>query len=487
MELSNDISVLHKLVRELLLKVSNLERKVLSLEEENAELRESNQKLGEENKRLKEENGELRGQIGLNSKNSHKPPSSDGYSKKTALPKTSGKKQGGQKGHKGKTLEMVRHPDEIVRHYVRQCSCCGKTLDERAAIGIGEKRQVFDIPTPKLAVVEHQVYISYCCKQRQVADFPLEIAAPVQYGNRLLAMSSVLNTDYRLPFKKISQLFEDLYGYAVNGSTLIAANESLYDSLAPVEEYIKEGILASEVAHFDETGARVAGKLHWFHTACTPLHTYLFVHTHRGKEALQDEASIFQDFSHWAVHDCWASYFAQSTCQHSLCNAHLLRELFNLVEQNSIWATQMQDLLFQMYQQSQKATQILADKPHWIARYEAICKQADEEEPPPQIGKRGKPKNSKGRNLLNRLVQHQAAVLAFAFEQNVPFTNNLAEQALRCIKVKLKVAMSFRTFEGAQIYARIQTCIATFRKQGLPIFYTILNSRSGAFPVFQYC
>lgn len=467
----DDILELHKLVTILQEKIIFLEGKVLSLEMENKELR--------------AENKELNRQLRLDSKNSHKPPSLEGYSKKPAIAKSSGKRRGGQAGHKGKTLEMVSEPDEVLSYYASTCSCCGRSLDKTNTIGVHERRQVFDIPAPKLWVVEHQVYVSYCCcGQRQLGVFPKEAAATVQYGNRILALSSMLNTDYRMPFGKISQLFSDLYGYAMNGGTIISANARLYADLSPMEEDIKKDILKSEVAHFDETGMRVEGKLHWFHTACTTLFTYLFVHSKRGKEALQDKVSLLKDFKNWAIHDCWSSYFDFTNCRHALCNAHILRELFALVEQGSTWAAKMQDLLFELYKQSEKGTQMLTNEATWIAQYQAICQVADTEEPPPEKGKRGKPKNTKGRNLLNRLIQHQTAVLAFAFVEEVPFTNNLAEQAIRNLKVKQKVAMSFRTFEGAQVYARIQGCIATIRKQGGNVFNTLIDVRNGKIHVF---
>jgi transposase len=231
---------------------------------------------------------------------------------------------------------------------------------------------------------------------------------------------------------------------------------------------------------------RVEGKLHWFHTASTALFTCLFVHTHRGKEALESAKSVIKDFKNWAVHDCWASYFDFTNCSHALCNAHIVRELQALIENDSQWATQMQNLLFELYNESQKGTSIVSDKESWIKKYQAICLQAASEEPPPIKGKTGKPKNSKGRNLLNRLVKHQDGVLAFAFNQAVPFTNNQAERDIRCLKTKQKVANSFRTFAGAQQYARIQSFVSTVRKHRMNVFQNlthIFNNNAVSFEI----
>jgi transposase len=191
-------------------------------------------------------------------------------------------------------------------------------LEVIATVG---KRQVFDIPAPKIFVTEHQVGSITCCGVRQSGSFLAQVAAPVQYGVRMLSLSAMLNVDFKLPFAKISQLMEDLYDCPISESTLVQCNELLYANMEEVENTIKEEILVAEVAHFDETRMQVAGKLHWFHTACTTLFCYLFVHTHRGKQALTSLQSLLPNFKQWAVHDCWSSYFAFENCQHALCNA----------------------------------------------------------------------------------------------------------------------------------------------------------------------
>lgn len=448
MELSDDVSTLKHIVRQLLAQVEALQA----------------------------ENADLRRRLAFNSQNSHKPPASEGLSKKPApaFAKEPGKKTGGQAGHAGSTLKMVATPDATLVHHAAQCPCCGRAFSAAEIAFITDRRQVFDLPEPRLVVTEHRLGVIPCCGQLHKGAFPAWVSAPVQYGLRLSALSSMLNTDYRMPLDKISQLLGDLYGCSYNESTAMSANEKLYQALALVEQQIKAHILESQVAHFDETGMRVEGSLHWFHTACTGLFSYLYVHQKRGANALQEEESLLKDFSNWAIHDCWASYFDFKGCKHALCNAHILRELNNLIEQGCQWAAAMRTFLLELYQASEKGTKTAANKPCWLARYQKICRQAHAEEPAPVPRQRGKPKNSKGRNLLNRLLKHEHAILAFAFVQQVPFTNNRAEQDIRCIKIKQKVAMSFRTKKGAQIYARIQGFIATCRKQKMKVFDQLL-------------
>lgn len=464
MDLSNDILVLKALAAQLLARVESLEL---------------------ENAALRSEVSALRSRLNLNSKNSHKPPSSDGLQKRPGLPRPEVKKSGGQVGHKGKTLKMVELPDRVLVHHALSCPLCAKSFSAGDVCRIEQRRQVFDIPAPRLEVTEHQLGVVVCCGRQHRGAFPLEVGQPVQYGSRIRALSVLLNNDYKLPLEKIEQLMGDVWGCTFNESTAVNANAAIYEALHPAETQIKAAVLAAEVAHFDETGMRVEKKLQWFHTASTARFTYLFVHGKRGKEALESEESLFKDFKNWAVHDCWASYFDFEQCRHALCGAHLLRELTNLIENGSKWAIQMHQFLLDLYKVSQKARVLVADKQAWVREYQHICQIAHGEEPPPKQGKRGKPKNTKGRNLLNRLVKHQDGWLAFAFVEPVPFTNNQAERDIRCLKTKQKVATNFQTRRGAQHFARIQSFVSTLRKHSMNVFQNLINVFDNKNIVFQ--
>jgi len=235
-----------------------------------------------------------------------------------------------------------------------------------------------------------------------------------------------------------------------------------------------EQLKQAAVVHFDETGLRVAGKLQWLHTAGNAFYTHLFVHAKRGKKALQSEESVLKDFVGRAIHDCLTSYFEFENAQHGLCNAHLLRELQALTEEKSVWADNMRIFLLELYRQQRPLQDTTAQETR--QRYKQILAQADKEEPPPELKEgKGRPKNTTGRNLLRRLRQHEEAVLAFALVEGVPFTNNLAERDLRPAKIKQKVSGSFRTFQGAKVYARLQALISTCRKQDRNIFDTLRN------------
>lgn len=426
---------------------------------------------------LKAENLELKRQLGQNSENSHKPPSTDIHKvkKDRSLREKTDKKVGGQAGHKGHYLKISEKVDEIIVHAAVCCACCGKNFDESNFVKISDKRQVFDIASPKLVVTEHQIALHQCCQKIQIGEFPPSVKSKTQYGVNLQTYCSILTNECRLSYQKASDLLSDMFACSLSVGTILNANQKLYETLEPIEEEIKEAILASEVVHFDETGVKVEKKLNWVHVACNDLYTYLFAHEKRGLEALKSEESLLRDFSGTAVHDCWASYFNFDNCKHALCNAHILRELNALIEQGSLWAKKMHQLLMEMYQKSEKGTKTLENPAYFLQMYGYICKIGEKEEPPPQKSKNGRFKSSKGRNLLHRLKAYQADVTAFACQENIPFTNNEAERAIRHVKIKQKISMCFRTFEGAKIYARIQGVIDTIKKQGLNVFQTLKN------------
>jgi len=423
---------------------------------------------------------ELEAQLKQNSSNSHRPPSSDGPKKKPAFPRKKGKKRGGQKGHKGKTLEMIDTADHHKVHDPKRCTC-GQDL-VGIPKNIKERRQVFDIPRPKLEVTEHIIRSCTCpkCKREISGVFPDDVRSRVQYGAGVKTLSVLLNTAYKIPYAKIKRFFGDVFGYELNESTQFTAQHQCYQGLEPTEQAIKEKLQAGPVNHFDETGIRVEGKNSWLHGCSNALYTYLFAHRKRGKKAINSESSLLPGYRGWAIHDCWRSYFLYTECRHAVCGAHLLRELQALKEQKSIWADRMRDLLLYAFHRSAKGTSKVRDFKLISKQYDRICKMADKEEPPPLYRHKGKkPKQTKGRNLLDRFVNYKEAVLAFAKHEIVPFTNNQAERDVRPAKIKLKIAGSFRTFDGAKRYARIQSFISTVRKNQLNVFNELLATFNG--------
>ncbi|MFZ5910226.1 MAG: IS66 family transposase [Chloroflexota bacterium] len=445
--------------------INELQKRLADLEAEVSCLR-------AEVERLQAENAELRRRLEKNSQNSHKPPSSDGYRKKrvqAAMPKGERRAAGGQVGHKGRTLRQLEKPDWVKIHLPEHCAICGRLISAGEPHEVVSKRQVFDLPEPKLEVTEHRLGQVVCCEQSQRGEYPPHVTSHVQYGSGVRALITKLSVDHKMPLGQISLLFTDMYGYELNSETVETTLEQGYELAAPLEAATMEQLKGAQVAHFDETGLRVAGKLQWLHTASNALYTHLFVHEKRGKDALRSAASVLKDFTGRAIHDCLAAYFEFTQALHGLCDAHIVRELQALIEDHSFWAEAMRTFLFELYAQTRPLQRPEAEDAR--QRYRQILSQAEQEEPPPQpkTGK-GRPKSTPGRNLLRRLQQHEEAVLAFALVEGVPFTNNQAERDLRPAKVKQKVSGCFRTEHGARVYARLQAVISTCRKQERNVF-----------------
>jgi len=470
-------------IRALIKDIKDLTLRLEKLERENKRLHHENTLLKSANAEMKVEIADLRARLESNSHNSNKPPSSDGYKKQTVkpgLPKGKGSSQGGQKGHKGHTLQQVESPDKIVTCLPGICTC-GHEFKKDQLI-LSEKRQVFDLPQPKLEITEYQIFKASCpvCGKEQKGVTPEGVNAPAQYGNKVKAFAVLLNVHYKLPFKKIQLLFSDLFGYPINESTISLAGEKCYEKLEESERIIKSKIIAENVVHADETGLRTAGKLHWLHTATTRLYTYLFVHEKRGAGAIQSNKSVLRDYIGWLVHDCWGSYFNLEKLKHAICGAHILRELEGLIEtRKTKWAKVFKSFLLSVYKMPFEER--VKRRKHIESRYDRICEIGEKAESPPvkTTGRKGRYKRTRGRNLVERLIREKDAVLAFAFNKEVPFTNNLAERDIRPAKVKQKISNCFRTFKGAEIYARIEGFISTVRKNKRCVFPELCTTFEG--------
>ena len=460
MELPNDISSCHQLIKDL---VSVVERLTLRVKE-------------------------LESQLHQNSRNSNYPSSMDKYKPKPAFPRIKGGKVGGKKGHDGGTLKMVSAPDVVKAHTPEVCLLCGQIHGAEPLI-VRARRQVFDIPPPRIEVTEHQALDWVCsgCQALNQGQFPQDVNSNTQYGLRLVAMSALFNNGYNIPRNKVRSIFSDLYGVTLNEQTLQAQNEFTYACLAGDEAHIKAMLLQSEVVHYDETGFYVGRERFWEHVASNEHYTALFVHPKRGAAAHETDISVLGSFKNWAVHDCWPTYFNFTECQHAVCGAHLLRELTALVESDSKWAQNFHTFLLDLYERSDKgrAAILTKERSKVLQKYQDLLQQADKEEPPPIQKPRGKPKKTKGRNLLYRLTKHQDAVLAFAFHPQVPFSNNQAERDIRPTKTKMKVSGCFRTQYGAEIYARIQSFISTVRKLQFNSFNELYTVLSGGIPEYR--
>jgi transposase len=431
---------------------------------------------------------ELEARLAKNSTNSSRPPSSDPPSVKKrtiSLRQRSGKCAGGQPQHRGSTLKQVRKPDEVVVHSPAQCHGCGESLAD-GRITRCERRQVFDLPPVKISVVEHQALTKRCgsCGHWTRERFPLGVEAPVQYGPGLRARCVYLLNYQLLPYQRTRELMRDLFGCRLSQATLSNIVRKGAANLIETELEIKDRLRRCKTLHADETGLRVATRLHYIHVASSDELTHYGCHTRRGTRAM-DEIGVLPHFSGTLVHDCWAAYWQYARVRHAICHAHILRELQFFIDEEApqrAWAEQMKELLLEIKEEVERVRltgRQRLDKQRLIAyqsRYDEIIRRGLEANPlPPEAkhnplrGEEKRPARSKrapSLNLVLRLQRCQAEALLFMHDLRVPFTNNLAERDLRMIRLQQKISGCFRAPDGSRAFCRIRSYISTMKKQG---------------------
>ena len=428
----------------------------------------------------------LEARLAQDSHNSSKPPSSDGNGfarppKKRSLRKISGKGVGGQTGHQGQALRQVENPDQVLTHLPTQCHHCAADLTHLSPDESYQPRQVLELPTPyRLEVIEHRAYSRKCleCDSLTAATFPPGVNNWVQYGPGVKALATYLITYQLLPYSRASELLNELYTAQISPGTLAVWVAQSYDQLASTEASIKTALKAASVLHCDETGLYVQGKRQWLHVASTTKLTYYATHLKRGKAATC-EMDLLPDFKGVAVHDGWASYQSYPS-EHALCNAHHMRELTFLAEQYAQdWAKEFKQLLLTLKEEVDEAkakgqTALSSGRlVEYEQRYQTLLSLGLAANAPPIVAmvepakpKRGRIKQSRAKNLLDRLAKHHRQVLLFAYRFEVPFDNNQAERDIRMVKVQQKVSGCFRTALGAAYFCRIRGYLSTMRKQG---------------------
>ena len=433
---------------------------------ENATLREA---LAE----LQSQVAELAAQVKTNSRNSSKPPSSDGLARPApkSLRGRSGRKPGRPEGQPGTTAELTDHPDKKVRHRPATCGGCGKSL-RNAPVTAVERRQVIDIPPVKAVTTEHQLLTVKCgCGCETKAQAPGGVTAPVQYGPRIMGTGIYLWHGQFLSRDRACQALAEMFGCAPSPGALAAAVRKTAGFLAPALAAIIRHLIACEVVHFDETGFRTAGKLAWVHSASAGKFALFTVHAKRGKDGMK-AAGVLPSFRGIAVHDAWAPYDTfQDVAGHALCGAHVLRELVAVTETGTeldkAWAQQAIDALLALNQAADAARTAGQDAtdPETRAKHEDWYRKAAETGIALNAARQGK-LQQKRNALATRMKDREADYLRFARDLRVPFTNNEAEQAIRMSKLRIKISGCMRSMAGAEEFCALRSYLATTARHG---------------------
>ena len=454
------------------------------LVEQNSALREHDAALTAKLVALVERVAELERRVGQNPRNSHKPPSSEGYEKPAPRSRRerTDRRSGGQPGHEGTTLRQVEVPDEVVRHQPAACSGCGTSLADAPVVST-QARQVFDLPEIALRVVAHLLEHRRCgCGQVTMAGaidgVPAGVGAPTQYGPGVRALASYLLAGQYLPLARTSELLTELVGAPISQGSLAGWYLDAAAGLDPFLDTVTAGLQAAPVLGADETGIRVEGALAWVHAARTDDLTLYTVSPRRGVEAMR-EAGILPALTSDTVlvHDFWAPYWTFPV-DHAVCGAHLGRELVAAgeVDGQAGWAGGLDRLLREINRTTTAARELHADGltdsllATYRRRYNDLITAGWAANPGHHSGRRGKGRRPKHVNLLDRLDTHRDEVLRYAHDLRVPFTNNGSEQDVRPLKIRMKIAGCLRTMTGAEAFCRHRSYLSTARKQGQSAF-----------------
>ena len=445
---------------------------------------------------LRQEVAELKEKLNKNSNNSSKPPSSDGLSKPRprSLRKKSGKKAGAQTGHAGHGLTRMAPVTATVSHKPTQCKNCvmnGKCV----SCGRSAARNVVDVEI-KTTVTAHYTE-KYKCPMRGggeiSGEFPENIHSSIQYGEGICALAIALNTAGMMSINRVHELLMAILGVPISTGTISAMVERFSGVISDTVEKILHALLSRPVVHCDETATRVDGTNYWVHTACDAQYTYLSLQPKRGYEGME-KAGFLPSYSGIIIHYCWSPYWSVSEVRHGLCCAHLLRELQGVMDsatEQAAWAGGMQQLLLEMNQCRKQTLESGMDAvdsgilQSFSDRYDSLLQDAVALNPLPdkKPGQKGRQKKGKRRALIDRLAQHKGEVCLFIHDLRVPFSNNLAEQSVRMVKVKTKVSGCFRTPFGAENFVCIMSYLQTALKHNLNAFRAIFAALAGNSPL----
>jgi transposase len=447
-----------------------------ALEQARAELAQARERIAELEARLRQ-----------NPRNSSKPPSSEGLGKPAPRPrslrKRSGRKPGGQDGHKGMTLAQVARPDREVRHEPGCCGRCGAGLAGRPVTGV-ERRQIFDLEPLRTEVTEHRLIERECgCGHRTKGAAPQGAEAPVQYGSRTAAIIVYLHAGQFLSKERTALALGELFGIPLSSGTVAALTARAAGRLDGFLEHVRGQIAVSEVAGSDETGFRVEGRLAWVHCARTGRYTLLMVHPRRGRQAIE-AIGVLPRFAGVAVHDAWAPHDTYTAPDHQLCCAHALRELQAVTDAAPpaqwCWATQAAEALTRMQQLVSEAISQGRDAvdPAALAaqvrlfRSAALIGAA-------QTAARCGPPMKKHNALARRLRDRQHDYLRFTSDFRAPPDNNGTERDIRMAKLKQKISGCLRTMTGARQFCAIRSYLSTAAKHGLAFFDALVMLAEG--------
>jgi transposase len=399
------------------------------------------------------------------SKNSSIPPSKDENRKTKSLRKKSGKKTGGQLGHKGNTLKMLDQVDQVEEHSPDFCQVCASGLNTEKKLR--SRRQVIDIPPIKPIVTEHRVYENKCvnCGHINCGSFPDQVKSPISYGNGIMTLIAYLSVRQYISMNRIQEILGSVFNVKMSEGTVKNQLSRYANKCNWICEQIRHRLLRAHWIGTDETGYRLNGKKAWMWTWQNDKYTLLHASTNRGTQTI-NEVYPHGLANSILVHDCWKPHFNTACQTHQLCLVHLLRELEYFIEKRSIkWAYAFAKLLRKSIQLKHKITE---EQGQGIDINKSI--QNIEDNASSLIDQEIKTNNKKLLAFQKRMKKYSSYLFTFLHHESVPYENNSSERAIRNMKVKMKVSGMFKTYEGAQNFAIIRSVMDTCAKNNKNIF-----------------
>ncbi len=395
------------------------------------------------------------------SRNSHLPPSADrpGTAKRPRDP-ASGKRRGGQPGHEGHTRELVCDPDRVVLHLPASCAGCGGVLGAADLVGSAERRQVWEIPTPRAIVVEHQLHKARCagCGTHTRAQLPLGTPRG-SFGPMLEATATRLVAADRLSHRAVCRVLRDLNGVRLGLGTISRVLSRGADALSVTVEEIDEQIRKAPVVHVDETSWRLAGARQWIWNAATPRLSRIQIGQSRGRQACR---SLIGDApAGVVVSDRWSGYNHLPTDKRQVCLAHLIRDcraVSELADERGEIGQRLLDHLTVVFQQWQRHRDDLP------ALQDALAETIERfDEDLAALAMTGV--NPASTFALN-LISLGPALWTFTHTDGVDPTNNHAERCLRPLVIHRKTSYGNQSEHGLRVYETLQSTIQTLTLRG---------------------
>ena len=467
---------IEKYLEEFRAEVGRLNKTVNELTVENARLNRRIEALNVEIRALKYENKDLRERLSKyedpqppkNSSNSSVPPSKEGFGaeikrRTSSLREKSGKKPGGQPGHKGNTRLMSDQPDETEDIQPNYCRECGRELS-----GIEGKEEYREecvgvriIPVLKRFRFLNKTCTCGCCNRVEYT----KRKNPVYLSSEIRALVVYLNIVMCMPYNRIISFLHDVMHIDISEGSIRNFIEDAGGKADAICDRIATELVKSPVAGADESGFYVNGKLNWAWILQNPKLTLTWIAKGRGAKEMDDRFGPNALENTVLTTDRHSAYFTMNVKGHQICIPHLLRNLnyLNELDKNQNWSSRLQDLLKKAVHWRNTNPETIADTSTWM---ESLDKLLNE-----NLDKFKKPFRQI-RNSLRKLKDH---VFYFLKDPRVPSHNNASEGGIRILKVKQKRSGGFRSQTGAEDFMAIHSVADTAKKNDFSRWDAILE------------